>query len=363
MSEHKKEVKKRSYLDKILFLILLTLLVIVLIKYVDQEKNVEQTEVSVDFDTDLAENEIGAFAIHHNLCEQCYPTENVFGYLKQETKYELVVDEQMYEDSEKAKELVEKFGITKLPAVILHGDNLDEIEEKLPQFTRKGDYLILDAPQPPYYYIPTNNIIGYVELIYLKDPDCTICPKIGELSHDMQWNMGVGFSEKRAVYPNMTEYHELVEKYDIEKVPTYIFKGDLLEYENIKKYWERVGTIENDGALVLRLVNPPFLNPQTGEIEGIVDVTLLADKSCTENCIDINKIAENIKKTYAMYFGKLSTADVSSDEGKKITEDNMLSGEAIIFSKDAKLYPGFMTEMNESIVLGEGGIVIVTVGK
>ena len=357
-----KENKKRGILDKILFLVLIILVVIFLRNYLTEgEQEITETpEEKIDL-TDIQKEisakgrEIFAEAIHHKGCEQCFPTENAFGFLK-EQGFNLTVDEGYYEDSEKYQKLVEELRITKLPAVLLRGD-IDGLEKILIQFERKGDYLVLEAPQPPYYYIPNKKIIGYVDVLYLKDPGCALCPKIGELLVDMQWKMGVGFSSKTAIYPNMTEFNELVEKYDITKVPTFIFTGDLLEYENIKKYWDRVGSIEPDGALLLRLVNPPYINPQTGEMEGLVDVIFLVG----EDRENLAKAAELVRARYNVMYGKSMTISISSEEGKKLAEAYSLTGPSVIFSKEAQLYPGLMAEINDTgLRIAEDGVVVLT---
>jgi len=355
-----KETKKRGIIDKILFLVLIILIVLFVLNYLEEpnieEKEKDKTDIKdIQKEIKVKGRQVFAEAIHKKGCTQCFPTENAFGYLNVKG-LNLTIDERFYEDSEKDRKLVEELGVTKLPLVLLSGE-IDDLEKVFTQFERKGKYLVLEAPQPPYYYIPTKKIIGYVDVIYLKDPESTVCPKIGQLLVDMQWKMGVGFNEKKAVYPNMTEFKELVQKYDIKKVPTFIFKGDLLEYENIKKYWDRVGSIEPDGSLVLRLVNPPYLNPQTGNIEGLVEVTFLVDN---ENREAIANAAENVRARYGIVYGKSNTISISSEEGKELAEKYGLEGPAVIFSKELQLYPGLMMEINQTDMkkMGDGVFVL-----
>ena len=355
--------KKGSITDKLLILILIVLIVLLANKFLlhkttsAETNQTKEVQKNILTEADIKGREVFVEAIHHKGCEQCFPTENVFGYLTSKG-LNLTIDERYYEDSDKDKELIKELGVTKLPVVLLSG-NIDGLEtvKSLSQFKKKGKYLVLEAPQPPFYYLPDKKIIGYVNVTYLKDPECKLCPKIGQLLVDMQWKMGVGFTQKKAVYPNMTEFKELVEKYDIKKVPTFIFTGDLLEYENIKKYWDKVGTIEPDGALVLRLVNPPYTNPQTGEIEGLVDVTFLAREEDKES---LAKQAESIRSKYRIVYGKSQTIALDSEEGKELAEKYGLNKSAVIFSKEAQLYNGLMTEINDTglKIMPDGKVVL-----
>ena len=282
----------------------------------------------------------------------------VFATLKNKGA-DLFIDEQYIEDSPELEKLIEELEITKLPVILLKGeiDNLDNMRTK---FEKKGEYLVLETPQPPYYYLPTKKIIGYVDLILLKDKECTLCPKIGELSHDMQWKNGVAFTEKRAVYIGSEEADLLVKRYDITKVPTYIFKGDLLEYEFIAKSWDKVGSIESDGALVLRLVNPPYMNPQTDRLEGVVDVIFIVDENCGSECVDSEKTAQTMKNQFKLVFGTSRTVKSDSEEGKGLIDKydiNKLN--SFVMSDEAQKYPGLMLVWNQTGRIADDGSLIL----
>jgi hypothetical protein len=353
--EKKETPKIKRSLDKLLILILVILVAIFLGKYLTQETS---QKIPSEYQTSeegpglkivderlFQGRELNIKVIHHENCEDCFNMNSVFAELTKKGS-NLLIEEDYYETSEEFKKLADELGITKMPAAVISGE-IEGIEKIIPISERKGDYLVIEAPQPPFYYKPTKKIIGYVDVIYLKDPECLICPQIGQLVLDMELQMGVAFTTKTAYYPNMTEFHELAEKYQITKVPTFIFKGDLLEYENIKKYWERVGTIESDEALVLRLINPPYLNPQTGEIEGIVDITLIAKKE--ESFDSLALIAEDLQKRFGVVYGKSKALLLDSDEGKILSEQIGIEGSLIILSENSILYPGIASYVDEKI--------------
>ncbi len=361
-----KKIKKKSVFDKILFLILIILIAFLVLKFIDQDENKEVkiseiNENKTNFmdvsDISLKGRKINALAVHHKNCDHCFNVGKVFATLKNEGA-DLSINEKYIEDNPELEKLIKELEITKLPTILLSGET-DGLET-LSKFEKKGEYLVLETPQPPYYYIPTKKIVGYVDLILLKDKECTLCPKIGELSFNMEWDEGVAFMEKKAVYLGSEEADLLVKKYDITKVPTYIFKGDLLEYEFIAKSWDKVGSIESDGALVLRLVNPPYMNPQTDELEGVVDIVFIVDGNCDSNCIDSEKTAQTMKEQFNLVFGTSRTINSDSEEGKQLVDKYDIDKlNAFVMSDEAQKYPGLMIVWNQTGKIADDGSLIL----
>ncbi len=362
--------KKRYHFDKILFIILLILVALFVRKYIASQstellpdKTEEITSIinldDVAEDISIEDREINVDVIHHKDCFKCFATEHVLDYLIKKG-LNLTIKENYIQDSEEYAELVEKLGITKLPVVVLSG-NLKGLDNILTVFEKRDEYLIFEAAEPAFYYIPSKKFIGYVDLIYLKDKECKVCSKLGAFIEDMDTKMGVTFTEKKAVYPDSKEGKELIKKYNIKKVPSLIFTRELLEYSYIAKSWDKIGSIESDGALVLREITPPYKNPQTGEVEGIVDVTVLIDSSCTD-CLDIAKVVEQVKTKYKLVFGISKTVDVKSEEGKELIKKYSIEkAPTFIFSDNAKLYPGLMMEWEKKLgVLAEDGKFVFT---
>lgn len=348
--------KKRYHFDKILLIILLVLVALFVRKYISQDTGTSVIENEIK---DIENRQVYVEIIHHKTCSgKCFYTGYVLDYLNT-FDLNLTINERYIEDSEEDQELIDELGVTKLPVVILR-ENIQGLEKDLKKFNKKNDILFLESPQPPFYYIPNNEILGFVQYIYIKDRECEECSKLGELLTDMAWKMGVGFSEEKNLYFDNEEAIEIIKKYNITKLPVVIFKGALLEYPTIAKTWENIGSIESDGALVLRKIKPPYKNPQTGEVEGFIDVTLLIDKTC-KDCYDPEKAVELLKEKYELVLGETSIIDFKSAEGKKLIEKYSIPKvPSFIFSEDAKLYPGLMLEWEKYGIVSADDKLILT---
>ena len=137
-------------------------------------------------------------------------------------------------------------------------------------------------------------------------------------------------------------------------------KGDLLEYEFIAKSWDKVGSIESDGALVLRLVNPPYMNPQTDRLEGVVDVIFIVDENCGSECVDSEKTAQTMKNQFKLVFGTSRTVKSDSEEGKGLIDKydiNKLN--SFVMSDEAQKYPGLMLVWNQTGRIADDGSLIL----
>jgi len=134
------------------------------------------------------------------------------------------------------------------------------------------------------------------------------------------------------------EAQVLIEKYDIVKIPTLIFSKDALEYDTVSQVWDKVGSQEEDGTLVLRYVNPPYRNVSTGLVEGLVDLTYIADETCS-TCYDPKLLKELFEQSFGMKFSKDESVDVSSTKGGYLQRKyNITIVPTIILSKEASVY-------------------------
>ena len=135
-----------------------------------------------------------------------------------------------------------------------------------------------------------------------------------------------------------------------------MLSGQAKFYPAITGVWPQLGTIENDGYYVLRLTSPPFINLTTGKLRGLVDITYLTDKSCTE-CYDVNlhRLILTNPQTFAMVPEKEETTDISDAKGKElIAKYNITKVPTVILSSEASVYPS-AKELNEFFSIEKDG--------
>jgi len=327
MHKHKKEDIKK--IMKVLVIILLFLSIINL--WLMYNLNKKSSEKFV-----FEPAKIQLITITNSKCLDCFNISPIVDSIKRKN-VEIVKDDTLESDSIKAKELINNYGINKIPTVIVAGE-VNKLGLSL-QFEEKKGILFFSELEPPYTDALTGKIKGKVSVVYLEDSLCKDCTDLTDFVLKLQEN-NVKITQEIKVDISSSEGKRLVSKYDIEKVPTLIFSDDLALYEEIVDSLSIVGDVKSDGSYVLTIINPPYRNLKTNKIEGLVDVTYVTDESCLEcyntslhKLILINPLGFNLK------LDKEKTVDISSSEGKALLEKyNITLVPTIILSKDADAY-------------------------
>lgn len=266
-------------------------------------------------------------------CEDCFDITVATDALEQE----LTIKEVKELSIEDSKELAEQHGITKLPAMVLTG-NLEGVE--IAGFEQKDGALVFTEVPPPYYDLETETVEGTITFTILDDATCAECQDLSVIADQLK-QAGVTVQETVTVDLDSEEGQALVEQYQITKVPTILLSEGAKAYAQVSQAWSDVGTEEEDGTLVLRDVQPPYRNLETGDVEGLVTITHLADKRCT-SCFDPAELQTVLEQSFGMGFSAVETLDIASTEGKKLVEEyDIALIPTVVLSDDAGLYPSF----------------------
>jgi hypothetical protein len=181
----------------------------------------------------------------------------------------------------------------------------------------------------------TDTNLPKISYIYIKDSTCTQCTDLTPLITELN-SSGITFKSSKVV--ELKDAKNYIDKYNITNVPVIIFSKGFGEYNIIKQTdWASIGTIEKDGSYIFRLTPPPFKNIATNEIQGLVDVTYLADKSCTI-CYNVTLHKTTLLRL-GVYIKTESLLDISSAEGQSLIKKyNITLVPTIILSSNAKEY-------------------------
>ncbi len=266
-------------------------------------------------------------------CEGCFDINTAADFLKQQPNINVTSTSE--KTMEEASELTSKYGITRLPALLVTG-NITNLT--IPNFNQKEDALTFDQVPPPYYDVAEKRIKGKVTALTISAESCTNCFNISQIVDQLK-SAGIIISSERTIDSASAEGKELIGKYKIEKVPTILFNKEALEYEVVSQVWSQVGTEESDGRLVMRSVNPPYVNISTGKTDGLVTMTMLYDKTCTE-CFNTSVYKELFTQSFSMHVEKEEMLDIESNKGKYlINKYNITAVPTVVLSKDAGVYP------------------------
>lgn len=274
--------------------------------------------------------------IKNSKCSDCFDISTIVSHVKN-ANVNITKEATLEFDSKEGREIISKYKIEKVPAVVVTG----EIEKiNIQGLEKKENALVLTQVKPPYTNALTGKIEGKVSLYILKDAACEKCNNLSILTSQIK-AAGIKLSEEKIIAPASDEGKELIKKYSIDFVPAMILSKDASAYEIMQQAWQQIGSRESDGSYVLRLVNPPFINLTTGKLRGLIDITYVTDKSCVE-CYNVSqhRLILTNPQTFAMKLDKEETYEIADAKGKElIAKYNITKVPTIILSDDASAYP------------------------
>lgn len=161
-------------------------------------------------------------------------------------------------NSDEGRSLIGLYHIERLPAAIFNSEA--EAYPELVQLVgttgsiEKDRSFIIRRANLPYYDINSSRIVGLVQMDMLADSSCAECYDAKALHLQVLKRMGVEVSEINNIDISMKQGRDIAAKYNITKVPTMVLRGDVSSYSELARAWADVGTVEEDGSYVFRLV-------------------------------------------------------------------------------------------------------------
>lgn len=273
-------------------------------------------------------------------CKNCFAIDDAVAVLK---KQNLSVGQErtLTYDSEEGKSLVKKFGIKRLPAYLATGEiNKKSIENFLKSSGEiKGETFVFTLAPLVFFDAETKKEVGGVTVTYLTDPSCVACmdPKLRLQALSESFGMKV-VNEKELLW-NSEEGQQIINKYNIVKLPTFILSADVDFYTGVKDTWPQLGTIESDKTYVNRTLFFPYRDLDQGRVLGLVDVIYLTDQTCTD-CYDPEMtFQESFKRFYGVSFATTRKVDAGSAEGKSLIGNYKITKlPTILLSPEADRY-------------------------
>ncbi|MBI2658298.1 hypothetical protein HYX08_06430 [Candidatus Woesearchaeota archaeon] len=272
--------------------------------------------------------------IKNSKCPDCFDISPAVDYVNS-LNANITRQAELQFDSAQAKELIGRYGIEKIPVIVITG----QIEKISAEGMEKKENALLIASNPPYTNALTGEIEGRVILYHLKDMSCKKCSNLTPLISQIKL-AGVGIYDEKEIDSGSAEGRGLSSKYKIGFAPAIILSEDAAVYEIVQQAWPGIGTKESDGSYVMRVPNPPFVNLTTGKLRGLVNVVYLADKGCAE-CYDVSQHKEILSSSFGLKPEKEETLDISDARGKELlSKYNITKVPAVILSDEISVYPG-----------------------
>lgn len=274
-------------------------------------------------------------------CDFCYDLSQAVDALKKQN-VNITLEEDVSSDSAVAKELISRYGLIKLPTMIVSGE-LNKSEQLSGYFNANGELrnerFIFTALKAPYYDLEQDIIVGKVNLYQLKDSTCSQCPDLSKAVETLQ-KSGVFLTSNKQVEYNSEEGKKLIAQFGVDNVPALLISDDIDYYEPVKQQLEKVEAAKKDGFYAVHSLIPPYRDLAKNKVVGLVELITLTDTSC-QVCYDVS-VNKQILQRLGLLIASEKTVDISSAEGQQLKQKYQITKVPIILaSPDAAVYDIF----------------------
>jgi hypothetical protein len=266
-------------------------------------------------------------------CKSCF---DVQGFADSLIKSNIKVKsrESFEHDSEKGKELINKYDLEKIPALIIISNKLNEIEGLNEIFSIEGKKAIFDKAVP-YMDLNSGTVKGLVNLKEVYDSNCKDCSSMSPIKDQFE-KIGIKVESYEIIDSSSIEGEKLINENDLTFLPSLLVTKDIAEYwwifDQMKKSFN-----EKDNYYVLNFKSLPYREISTGQIKGIVDITYISDKTC-EDCFNVTKLKVAFQNL-GVFINNEEYIDISTTKGKNLlSEYNITAVPTVIFSKEIQDY-------------------------
>lgn len=271
-------------------------------------------------------------------CNGCSDVLGVIDSIKKQN-VEITNEEELSIYEDRAKELIDKYNIQNLPAVLIFGE-INNNKTTFSNFEQIDDAMILNKITPPYLDIVKNELVGVVSIVEIVDSSCEACVDLGFLTDSLAQS-GVSIGDWDEIEYNSEEGKAIIEKYNVGTVPVVLISKDIDEYDGMKDAFAQLTSINDDEFYIINSVFPPYRNLTTEKIVGMVDLIMLTDESCSE-CYNVST-----NKQILLQLGIIpqseETFDVSSSYGQQLIQKYGIEEvPMIIVSPEAEVYSSFI---------------------
>ncbi|MBI5553753.1 MAG: hypothetical protein HY917_03355 [Candidatus Diapherotrites archaeon] len=179
------------------------------------------------------------------------------GQLRQIPEIKITAEKSLDMNSDEARELIEKYRIEKIPALLLEGETgkaavLSQNWPALGSSEADGTLVLRNIP-PPYRETATGRVRGMLKAVFVSVPDQNgVFDARAVFTEILQNAFGINPAEEETIRYDSTEGRALVEKYRLEKLPAFMLSGDLNVYAGFPENWLQIGSLEDGNIFVFR---------------------------------------------------------------------------------------------------------------
>lgn len=185
----------------------------------------------------------------------------------------------------------------------------------------------------PAIQSPPKPQLKIIEISYAKCNDCfnptSLIEEIKSLNATIQ--------EKKTVDFESAEAKELVSKYEIKKIPTLVVFGETTKTLELKEFWNLMGNVKEDNAVVITRIPPVYADASSGEVRGRVVATHVIEPNCGK-CRNYTYFTKQLEKAGVRIYEE-KYVKRNSDEGLFLVKAyNITKVPSLVLSHDINEY-------------------------
>ena len=225
---------------------------------------------------------IEVIALTFKDCRQCFDVQPMAdGIVKSLVGAEV---ENKTLDYRNASDLIAKYGVKKVPAVIVTGEigKVPSLKQALAPLAVENPDGSLVLSRPLYFDLEKQKFVGLLKITRIVNSTCFECTKAFDFQKNIEQGVGITFSDETELELNDSRAISLIRQYNITKIPSIIITGEIDEYKGLKEEWLTIGNVEADGALVWRTIPPVYISLPSKQVKGRVTMLGLINSSCKQ---------------------------------------------------------------------------------
>jgi len=342
-TKHHKRAREKGILsldsmandEKAMLAIIAVLAVAIVILAVPYLKNIKLSS---------GEKTYSAVAFEIGGCDECFDLGLVSAGLDSINNLNIKETTALNYTSADAEKLIKKYGITKIPALVIVSRSIGKIEMDDTLFRKTSDAAIFDKAAP-YIDLGSLEVKGLADFKEIYDSKCKECASMSKLRAQLE-RSGVKIKSYEMVEASSEDGKKLISENGITFVPA------LLISKNIMEYWWIFSAVqkslaENKDYYMFTEPYFPYKELSTGVVKGKVKITYITNKSCTD-CYNITQLKPLLQQQLGIYIASERYDDVSSSNGQSLVKTyNITEIPTIILSKEISDYTSIKTILEQ----------------
>lgn len=253
VEEEPRKTRKRPFRPSLQFVLIIILITAGIVGLIHADASIRLLDDKVRAAEEASRPaEIKIVSIVDPDCSECTPLNTYMSKLSNQN-VRITGEKTLELENVEARNIIEKYGVAKLPFFMVTGElqKHAEVAELLSSWgTITDDVFTLSAVAPPYVDMDTGKTKGLVKLTYLTDETCTECYDVTVNKQILEKNWGLALIEEKSVDISSEDGEQLLEKYSITKVPTFLLSPEASVYAGLSGIWDNVGTKGFDGTYI-----------------------------------------------------------------------------------------------------------------